>query len=143
MGALALPEVPLRVDAISVQRDRPVLEQPAAAARHVEQPVACALDLPVVRAAGVVPLIRPLRPLGLLFAPELDDAYVNVCEVPEASVEVDRQALDVAFACLGVPEDRIGMLLAAEQDDHRAMVGNPVGLDHGPINVLDSLRLDD
>jgi hypothetical protein len=60
-------------------------------------PVACASDLPVVRAPGVIPLIRPLRPLGFLFAPDLNHAHVNVREVPEARVEVDRQALDVAF----------------------------------------------
>ena len=120
-----------------------MIEQPATVRSHVEQPVACALDLPVVRAAGVIPLIRPLRPLRLLLAPELDHAHIDVREVPKASVEVDRQPFDRLFASLRVPEDRIGMFLAAEKNDHRAVVGDPRGLDRSPVDVLDLLGLDD
>ena len=62
-------------------------------------------------------------------------------EVPEAAVQVDREALDVLLASLRIAEHGIRRFLAAEEYDRRAMLACPRGRDSAPVHVLAPVHL--
>ena len=67
---------------------------------------------------------------------ELHDDDFKLHQVPETAIEVDGKALDCVLACLGISEDRVRRLFAAEEHDRGAVVARPLRCDLGPVDAL-------
>ena len=63
------------------------------------------------------------------------------CEVPEAAVEIDREALNCVLTRLRVAKNSVGRLFAAEEHDGGAVGASPLRRDGAPIHVVAPIHL--